>query len=181
MMLIKVLSAVLLASLFGMFVYFSTLQQKLPETSSYAAFCLMLFVIASLILALALIWVENLPEDGQKNSSEVSDSSEKLKPVLEEISRSHKHMNKVFNMALENFNNRLDGLENATSQQHLIFTEKMQKLQQKFPDIFKDTHKEDLAKTLSSLEILKDSLTDEPNYRDVDIKEIIGTDKNQEK
>lgn len=198
MALIYALAAALLIGLLVSYFYFSVLQQNSPNPANMitANIALLLFVNAVLVFALLLIWLENIPDNSKKSSSDKSiTSAEKqipekehnapikntnqIEPILQrlnQISQSLSLTNKTLNLGLERLSTRIDEVENASLEKII----KQDETSENHPDlstIFND----DLAKTLSGLEIMKDTSTTNANdYEEVDL-DILLDDKNTKK
>ena len=170
MAMIYALAAALLMGLLLAYFYFTVLQQSADSANTFPAnIALLLFVNAVLVFSLILIWLENMPDNPPQSSldkyiAEVkqeekiqSSTDEQLKPVLQQlnsISKSLALTNKTLNLGLERLSTRIDEVENA-SLDKVINPDNTTEQKKDYPElstIFND----ELAKTLSQLEIMKD-------------------------
>ena len=169
MALIYALAAALLMGLLFAYFYFSVLQSADNANIFPANIALLLFVNAVLVFSLILIWLENMPDNPPQSSldkyiDEVkreekiqSSTDEQLKPVLHQlnqISQSLALTNKTLNLGLERLSTRIDEVENA-SLDKVINPDNTIDQSEERPEL-STIFNEELAKTLSELEIMKD-------------------------
>ena len=174
MALIYTLSATLLAGLLGAYLYFSVIQQQSPNSanSSSANLALLLFVNAVLVFSLILIWLENIPDDtplsplekyiaevkANEKADKTETDTERLDSVIQtlnQISQSISLTNKTLNLGLERLSSRIDDIEN-NSIDKIMNTEKICSSEEFQPEL-KKIFNDELAKTLSGLEIMQDN------------------------
>lgn len=197
MALIYALAAALLMGLLATYFYFSVLQQQSPNPAdeTTANIALLLFVNAVLVFSLILIWLENMPDTPEQSAldkyiSEVkaeeqqlqnqSSAPQAIEPVLQrlnQISQALSLTNKTLNLGLERLNTRIDEVENA-SLDRVINADKKTETTEKYPElstIFND----DLAKTLSELEIMQDNKENKniTEIQDIDINKLLDNIK----
>lgn len=196
MALIYALAAALLMGLFGAYVYFSVLEAKTGNFTDTAAanVALLLFTLALATFSLALIWLESIPDETpqsplEKYIAETRDEeikakyyTEQTKPFeqkLNQISELLSQTNKTLNLGLERLSTRIDEVENTFLDTNLNLNtsendeSKELHTQQKLAEIFND----DLADTLSGLEIMKDSKKNEnkePEYEEIDLDTLLN-------
>lgn len=176
MALIYALAAALLMGLFGAYVYFSVLEGQNGNFADTVAanIALLLFTLALTTFSLALIWLENIPDETsqsplekyiaetRKEEREVNHflaQPEQFEQKLNQISQLLSQTNKTLNLGLERLSTRIDEVENTFLDKNLNLgtsedeKEKESQTKQKLAEIFND----DLAQTLSGLEIMKDT------------------------
>lgn len=190
--LIYALAATLLMGLLVVYFYFSVLQQQAsnPADSSSANLTLLLFVNAVLVFALILIWLEssndNTPQspleeyiaEVKKEEKKDEQVTEKLEPLLQrlnQISKSVSLTNKTLNLGLERLSSRIDDIENASIDRIASIENNVGSDNETHPEL-KEIFNDELAQTLSGLEIMQDSNKKSPlneKFEDVDLDTLL--------
>lgn len=188
MALIYAMAATLLMGLLSAFFYFSVLEQQAPNpsVSSSANLALLLFVNAVLVFALILIWLENIPDNTPqsplekyiaevKKDEQITDKLEPLLQRLNQISKSVSLTNKTLNLGLERLSSRIDDIENASIDRIANIENNAGSDNETHPEL-KEIFNDELAKTLSGLEIMQDSNKKSPlneKFEDVDLDTLL--------
>ena len=196
MALIYALAAALLMGLLGVYFYFSVVQRQSssPNDETIANIALLLFVIAVLVFSMILVWLESLPDESSSNplekyinevkNEEIEENTspaewESVLQRLNQISQSLSMTNKTLNLGLERLSTRIDEVENASLDRVInnkqIKNEPQTKSQpeakqeqtpEQHPELSK-IFNDELAQTLSGLEIMQDKPSEPQTAKDV--------------
>lgn len=196
MALIYALAAALLMGLLGVYFYFSVVQRQSssPNDETIANIALLLFVIAVLVFSMILVWLESLPDESSSNplekyinevkNEEIEENTspaewESVLQRLNQISQSLSMTNKTLNLGLERLSTRIDEVENASLDRVInnkqIKNEPQKKSQpeakqeqttEQHPELSK-IFNDELAQTLSGLEIMQDKPSEPQTAKDV--------------
>ena len=196
MALIYALAAALLMGLLGVYFYFSVVQRQSssPNDETIANIALLLFVIAVLVFSMILVWLESLPDESSSNplekyinevkNEEIEENTspaewESVLQRLNQISQSLSMTNKTLNLGLERLSTRIDEVENASLDRVInnkqIKNEPQTKSQpeakqeqttEQHPELSK-IFNDELAQTLSGLEIMQDKPSEPQTAKNV--------------
>ena len=196
MALIYALAAALLMGLLGVYFYFSVVQRQSssPNDETIANIALLLFVIAVLVFSMILVWLASLPAESSSNpcekyinevkNEEIEENTspaewESVLQRLNQISQSLSMTNKTLNLGLERLSTRIDEVENASLDRVInnkqIKNEPQTKSQpeakqeqttEQHPELSK-IFNDELAQTLSGLEIMQDKPSEPQTAKDV--------------
>ena len=196
MALIYALAAALLMGLLGVYFYFSVVQRQSssPNDETIANIALLLFVIAVLVFSMILVWLESLPDESSSNplekyinevkNEEIEENTspaewESVLQRLNQISQSLSMTNKTLNLGLERLSTRIDEVENASLDR--VINNKpvkddaqlkshpkaaQEQTTEQHPELSK-IFNDELAQTLSGLEIMQDKPSEPQTAKDV--------------
>lgn len=196
MALIYALAAALLMGLLGVYFYFSVVQRQSssPNDETIANIALLLFVIAVLVFSMILVWLESLPDESSSNplekyinevkNEEIEENTspaewESVLQRLNQISQSLSMTNKTLNLGLERLSTRIDEVENASLDR--VINDKpvkddaqlkshpkaaQEQTTEQHPELSK-IFNDELAQTLSGLEIMQDKPSEPQTAKDV--------------
>lgn len=196
--LVYALTALLLFGLFGAYIYLTVIGEQIRDQSVMTAanIVLFLFAMAVIITSLAVIWLENSsdssehptrdnltsePLEENRNVEHYSEQFGLVMHELNEISQSISLTNKTLNLGLERLSTRIDEVENIFLDSRLNSfacdddEKQNERSRQKLAEIFNN----DLAETLSDLEIMKDTQQPEKapgKYEEIDLDTLLDAE-----